>query len=477
MATKTKNEKREAQNPLILRCHRLMEAFAKSNDERDFYMDRMEGFLIYIDLDKGTEELANLEKELKSNPERYCPIPKLTLYETKKIMEGFVNEKVYDIDTKEKLLDIIQSKEARENFIEFIYDHHSELEKWQQYYQERSRIRIIEWLRQNHFHFVFEEDLELTRGIIEKLKKNLFEKNIGKENESARKTLISKAKTYYSNEALNPRPKRGRPPKQIQKLEIEPQLTADFYVSVPQAMRPFLFIPEISSMIEVTFSTRFESGRDLIANRKQALSGLTLPDNINNITQKLEAMRQLSSSSQWLDKKSPIPLPTPSVFELKEQDKAIFKRLEEKGSNPGSNTKTAMLAPPPTKRRPVSPQTSKKMVLKPSTKKSPIKNSPPQKVKQKLPPLKKIAATKLSKANSSSKLVKKKFSAQPLKKIASKNSLKKITPSNGNPKKAANNSKPPAKKAQLRKISPPKKVSVKIATKPKLFQVKNNRKR
>jgi len=37
-------------------------------------------------------------------------------------MEGFVNEKVYDIDTKEKLLDVIQSKEARENFLEFIYD-------------------------------------------------------------------------------------------------------------------------------------------------------------------------------------------------------------------------------------------------------------------------------------------------------------------------------------------------------------------
>ncbi len=50
-------------------------------------------------------------------------------------MEGFVNEKVYDIDTKEKLLDIIQSKEARENFLEFIYDHLTELEKWQQYYR------------------------------------------------------------------------------------------------------------------------------------------------------------------------------------------------------------------------------------------------------------------------------------------------------------------------------------------------------
>src|ERR1700741_4669827 len=154
----------EAQNPLILRCHRLMEAFAKSDDERDFYIDRLEGFLIYIDLDKPQAELDALQEELIQNADRYCAIPKLSFYETKKIMEGFVNEKVYDIDTKEKLLDIIQSKEARSNFLEFIYDHHTEMEKWQQYYQERSRIRIIEWLRNNHFHFVFEEDLEFARN-------------------------------------------------------------------------------------------------------------------------------------------------------------------------------------------------------------------------------------------------------------------------------------------------------------------------
>ena len=146
MATK----QMEAQNPLILRCNRLIEAFAKSDDERDFFLDRMEGFIFYVDIDKPEEELLVLEKELEKHKQRYCMIPKLTFYETKKIMEGFVNEKVYDIDTKEKLLDIIQSKEARENFLEFIYDHHSELEKWQQYYQERSRIRIIEWLRANN---------------------------------------------------------------------------------------------------------------------------------------------------------------------------------------------------------------------------------------------------------------------------------------------------------------------------------------
>src|ERR1700686_8203 len=96
-----------AQNPLILRYHRLMDAFAKSDDERDFYLDKVEGFLIYIDLDKGIKELEALNKELKANKGRYGLLPKMTFYEIKKFMEGFIHEKVYDIDTKEKLLDMI----------------------------------------------------------------------------------------------------------------------------------------------------------------------------------------------------------------------------------------------------------------------------------------------------------------------------------------------------------------------------------
>src|SRR5580698_9969327 len=131
----------QAQNPLLLRYHRLMDAFAKSDDERDFYLDKVEGFLLYVDQDKGVEELQTLDNELIQNAERYCPIPKMTFYEAKKFMEGFVHEKVYDIDTKEKLLDLIGAKDSRENFLEFIYDHLTELEKWQLYYQERFRIR------------------------------------------------------------------------------------------------------------------------------------------------------------------------------------------------------------------------------------------------------------------------------------------------------------------------------------------------
>src|SRR3990167_9204698 len=190
----------QAKNPLIHRYHRLMDAFAKSDDERDVYLDKVEGFLLYVDLDKGIEELELLEKELFANRERYCLLPKMTFYEVKKFMEGFVHEKVYDIDTKEKLLDLIAAKEARENFLEFIYDHLSELEKWQQYYQERSRIRIIEWLRQHNVQFVFEEDLELTRNIVEKLKRSLFDSKVPKDLSQARDVLLAKAQTYYSTE-------------------------------------------------------------------------------------------------------------------------------------------------------------------------------------------------------------------------------------------------------------------------------------
>ena len=291
--------KQEAQNPLILRCHRLMEAFAKSDDERDFYIDRFEGFLIYADLDKPQNELATLEEELRLNSDRYCAIPKLTFYETKKIMEGFVNEKVYDIDTKEKLLDIIQSKEARENFLEFIYDHHSEQEKWQQFYQERSRIRIIEWLRLNHFHFVFEEDLDLPRHLLEKLKQSLFQSKVGKEIINARKALVTKAKMYYSNEALNPRPKRGRPPKQAAKPEIEPQVTVDIYTTVTPSVRPFLFAPEINlaSAFSV-FSSKFDSEEELISSRRQ-IAG----DSEASLSQKLASLRALST--KWVEPAGP----------------------------------------------------------------------------------------------------------------------------------------------------------------------------
>lgn len=283
-----------AQNPLLLRFHRIMDAFAKSDDERDFYLDRVEGFLIYADLDKGVGEIRELEEELKVHSERYSLIPKMTFYELKKFMEGFVHEKVYDIDTKDKLLDIIQAKEARENFLEFIYDHLTELEKWQQYYIERSRIRIIEWLRSQNVQFVFEEDVEVHKGMMEKLKRHLFDVKVSKDISQVREMLTLKAKTYYSNEALNPRPKRGRPPKQVIKAEIEPQIVVDMYTTVPPVCRPFLYLPDISSAAGVTFSAKFDNEAQLLANLKGS-TRVKIDTKLQALSERLESLRTLSS--------------------------------------------------------------------------------------------------------------------------------------------------------------------------------------
>jgi hypothetical protein len=270
-----------------------MDVFTKSNDERDFYLDKIEGFLIYVDLDKEANNLKLLEKAIAETPERYFLIPKMTFFEIKKFMEGFVNEKVYDIDTKEKLLDIISSKDARENFLEFIYEQLTELEKWQQYYQERSRIKVIEWLRFFNIQFVFEEDMELSCSLIGELKKTMFQDKVSKEVQAARNLIISKSKTYYSNEALNPRPKRGRPPKQIIKASIEPQFTVDIYTTVPVAIRSFLYIPDIATAASITFSSKFESEDQLLASLR-GTTKIKVDEKLEALSERLESLKKLS---------------------------------------------------------------------------------------------------------------------------------------------------------------------------------------
>lgn len=375
-----KNKLLQAENPLILRCHRLMEAFAKSDDERDFYLERSEGFILYIDLDKPDEDLSLLDKEIESQPERYVSIPKMTFYETKKIMEGFVNEKVYDIDTKEKLLEIIQSKEARENFLDFIYDHHAELEKWQQYYQERSRIRIIEWLRQNHFEFVFEEDLDLPKDVMEKVKAQLFEPKGSKEVLAARKALFAKAKTYYSNEALNPRPKRGRPPKQVAKTENEPQMTQDIYTSVPRHARPFLFIPEYGQGTFIVFSQKFENEEQLMARKKSPLAG-DLGVNIETLNQKLMAIRSLSD--KWEQEEKAVKTPASQSTSFDESDDDTWTDEEEEEDEDELPVKKKAPA-----KKPAAPAKVAKKALPPVKKAA----APAKAAKKPLAPVKKAAA-------------------------------------------------------------------------------------
>lgn len=342
----------QPQNPLILRAHRLMDVFSKANDERDFYLDHTEGFIIFVDLEKDEEDLKKLYVELAASTDRYCLVPKLTFYETKKIMEGFVNEKVYDIDTKEKLLDIIGSKDAREQFLEFIYDHESEQEKWQIFYQERSRVRIIEWLRANKFKFVFEEDLELPYHIIEQLKVNLFNPKVSKEIQQARQGLVKKAETYYSSEALNPRPKRGRPPKQITKVETETKITKDIFTQVPIPLRRFLYLPEISSATSITFSEKYDTEEEFLAHHRGTARS-EVENQLESLTEKFASLRKLTTR---LGLEGEMSLPS---FGDEEDD-------EEDDDDPFIAELTLPKKPPAAKKKGATPVASPKKKPKPT---------------------------------------------------------------------------------------------------------------
>lgn len=388
----TKIEHEIPQNPVILRCHRIMEAFAKSDDEKDFYLDRVEGFLIYVDLDRSEDEINELMSELGNNPNRYVPIPKLTFYEIKKLMEGFVNEKIYDIDTKDKLLDIIQSREARDTFLEFIYDHHTEMERWQQYYQERFRVRIIEWLRNHTFDFVFEEDIEFTKSLLERVKLHMFTSKASKDILQARKILTEKAATYYLSEALNPRPKRGRPPKQIIKVEIEPQFSQDIYVAVPRGIKPFLFTPDYhSSSMVFTFSGKFNSEADLLAFRRQQIEN-TLA--IESVDQKFAVLRSLSGFRQDEEQENALKYPHLSPSSLntvepkakkkkiatKKEGSTVELQISDQKKSAFTNKKSFKSALPGKKlKQSVAPPTSPtKQINKTSQKKSAFDREVPQ---------------------------------------------------------------------------------------------------
>jgi hypothetical protein len=129
---------------------------------------------------------------------------------------------------------------------------------------------------------------------MEKVKQQLFDAKVGKDVAAAREVLTQKAKTYYSNEALNPRPKRGRPPKQQVKIEIEPQLTGDIYTTVPPVCRMFLYLPDISTASAVTFSSRYGSEAELLANLR-GTTRVKVDTKLEALSQRLESLRQLSS--------------------------------------------------------------------------------------------------------------------------------------------------------------------------------------
>lgn len=279
------------QGPLILRLHRLIEAFSKAGDERDFVFDSTEGFILYMDLDASEEDLQTLSKEI-DNESRYLPIPKMSFFEARRIMEAFVNDKIYDIDAREKLLDISKKRHARRDFLLFLDDLPAEMEKWKPFYHSCMRIRVIEWLRKHSLSFVFEEELSLDPSILEKLKQQQFTAKLPKSLAEERKALIIKSKIYYSNEALHPRPRRGRPPKHINKAKPAITVVNDHLSSVPKSVEAFLLLSDFDSNDSNVFSPLLRDELKAI----QSPTPVEEPEQLKILSEKLEELHKLNQA-------------------------------------------------------------------------------------------------------------------------------------------------------------------------------------
>src|SRR5690606_30556575 len=121
----------------------------------------------------------------------------------------------------------------------------------------------------------------------------------------------------------NPRPKRGRPPKQVQKTEIEKEISNDIYTTVPAPLRPFLFTPDVTSSQSATFSTRFETEGELI-NRKRKGDEEDYQATVDNINRKLMELRSISS--KWVDNGTGEEEPVLDYDEEEEEQPAAKKK-------------------------------------------------------------------------------------------------------------------------------------------------------
>ncbi len=136
--------------------------------------------------------------------------------------------------------------------------------------------------------------------MMEKLKGHLFDAKVSKDIAQTREMLFAKAKTYYSSEALNPRPKRGRPPKQVAKVEVEPQVVVDIYTTVPPLCRLFLYLPDIANASSVTFSAKFGTEAELLASLKGS-SRVKIDPRLEVLSARLASLRSLSSRLSGLE--------------------------------------------------------------------------------------------------------------------------------------------------------------------------------
>ncbi|MBU6445761.1 MAG: hypothetical protein KGQ49_00005, partial [Verrucomicrobia bacterium] len=92
-----------------------------------------------------------------------------------------------------------------------------------------------------------------------------------------------------------------RPPKQVAKVELEPQMSVDIYTQVSAACRHFLYIPDIASAASVTFSSKFETEEHLLASLRGS-PRLRVDEKLEALSARLESLRHLSNRLSGAEK-------------------------------------------------------------------------------------------------------------------------------------------------------------------------------
>lgn len=77
-------------------------------------------------------------------------------------------------------------------------------------------------------------------------------------------------------------------------MEVEPQVTVDMYTTVPAVCRMFLYLPEITSAASVTFSAKFDTEAQLLANLRGS-TRVKIDTRLQALSERLESLRSLSS--------------------------------------------------------------------------------------------------------------------------------------------------------------------------------------
>ncbi|MCK5787909.1 MAG: hypothetical protein KAH32_02845 [Chlamydiia bacterium] len=234
-------------NILTMKATRCIGVFIRSDDDNDFLLDTKTGAFLLLDLKAEDADMDHLQKFLEGEEDRFFLVPKITEYEKRKIFEEFINYKVNDLEVSERISDTLDTLGYESRAIEILQEYPYEYDKWISFFSEKIRIRVVRWLNKTSqsmksgFSYVFEEDLT---NYISKEELISFKENYITNKQSISgivKKLHQMSKLYLEDEIVNPKPRRGRPPKGHNSAVKEALFIPDMYICYDAIIRHFVY--------------------------------------------------------------------------------------------------------------------------------------------------------------------------------------------------------------------------------------------